>query len=252
MKKLLIPLFALLLAVSCFACGQDTAQEPTDTPAVQPQPSETVSQPAELPSEEPSEEPSEAPVPGVGVENEIRAELLAELSALFVYGDKPDNWYNYALFESLFEGYASPAEMNLRWLFYDGDRTETVTDEEMAYLAALPEPNLFPDLDISKISRTKMNEVLQTYFGITLEETQGIGLDDFAYYEPSDSYFLAHGDTAAGLYTFVSGVELENGDVTLYYHDTHSIYPDPVYYAVTLHLSEEGVWQIVSNLPISE
>lgn len=235
MKKLLISLLALLLAFACISCGQETAQEPADTSATPSQPSETVSQPVETSSAEPTI-----------AENELTAEALAELSALFVYGDKPDNWYNYALAEAFFGGYASPAEMDLSWLFYDGDRTETVTDEEMAYLTALPEPNFFSELDISKISRAKMDEVLQTYFGITLEETQGIGLDNFTYYEPSDSYFHAHGDTAAGVYTFVSGVELENGDVTLYY------YADPAYCAVTLHLSEDGVWQIVSNLPVSE
>lgn len=253
MKKLFIPLLALLLAFSCIACGQDTTQDPTDTPAIQPQPSETVSQPVETPPAEPSEVPSEAPIPGVGAENEISADRLAELSALFGLQPERGNWYNHALAgASLDEYYTSPAEMNLFWLFYDGDPTAKVTEEERAYLASLPNGDFLLSLDISKVTTAKMNEVLQTYFGITLEETQGIGLDSFHYYKPTDSYLNSHGDTAAGIYTFVSGVELDNGDVTLYYDGFGIHYPDPTYYAVTLHLSEEGVWQIVSNLPVTE
>ena len=87
MKKIIPALLALLLVFTCFACGQDTAQEPSDSPV----PSGTVSQPVESlpaePSEVPSEEPSQPPVPGVGAENEISAEKLAELSGLFVYGE---------------------------------------------------------------------------------------------------------------------------------------------------------------------
>ena len=253
MKKITLALLVLLLAFACFACGKDTAQQPVNSPDTQP--SETVSQPVEsLPaesSEVPSEEPSATPVPGVGDENEISAEKLAELSELFLYGDEPGNWYNCALAgASLGEYYNSPAEMDLYLLFYDGDRTEIITDEERDYLSALPDPNIVTELDVSKISRSKMDEELQTYFGVALADTQAIGLDSFTYYEPGDSYFLAHGDTVADVYTFVSGVEQENGDVTLYYCRTWD--HEPVYCAVTLHLAESGMWQIVSNLPVTE
>lgn len=229
MKKLFIPLLALLLAFTCLSCGKDKAQESSDSPAIQPQPSETVSQPAEPPAEE-----------STPAQIELTAEMLEELSALFV----PGTWYNYALFSD----FISPETVNLGTLFYDGDPNETVTDAEMAYLTALPNGDMYRDLDVSKITLPKMDEVLQTYFGITLAETEGNGLDDLVYVPNFSAYFHAHSDTTADLYTFPYGFELENGDVELYYHRTWD--SEPFYCIVTLHRSGTGIWQLVSNVPV--
>ncbi len=112
--------------------------------------------------------------------------LQQELTQLFYIGaDVPRNYYNFALLCQ----FAAPSELDFLVLFSSGDWNETVTAEERAYLEA--QDSAFAEMDISKISAKRMNEVLQKHFGVTLEETNQLNLNLFTYYAETDSYFYA-------------------------------------------------------------
>lgn len=182
MNKYKYLIVILILPLLLMACRAGVPSTPAASKPDAEQPSSTSLQPTS--SSESTTSTSAVP-PEPTVDEELLA-LQQELTQLFyIGGDVPQNYYNFALMCQ----FSTPAELDFLVLFSNGDLNETVTAEERAYLEA--QNSAFADMDISKISAQRMNEVLQKHFGVTLEETNQLNLDRFTYYAETDSYFYA-------------------------------------------------------------
>ena len=101
-----------------------------------------------------------------------------------LFGDY-DSWYACAL-TSLYE---SPENIDLYMFFRYGfeDEPSNYTDEEWQLLKTYwgfshSSPSI-------RLPAKKMDSVLQEFFGLTLAETCGIGLENFVYLESTDCYY---------------------------------------------------------------
>lgn len=119
--------------------------------------------------------------------------------------------------------YDEPADINLFELFYCGSSiVETITEDELK--AVMEKSGITGSTDdlpcgCEKISCSNMNKILTECMGITLADTNKIGLDHFVYLSQYDVYYHFHGDTNyRGKINFSSG-EHEGDVIRLFYND---------------------------------
>ena len=168
----------------------------------------------------------------------------AQLKAYYeeLLNPQPDrseaDWYPRALTSF----YETPAQIDLFQLFYAGipGGDNSITHEEQAFLETCP--GYEPEFDLVRISATEMDQVLQQYFGISLEQTDGIGLENFIYWEDGDCYYHSHTDTNLGFIELNKVEMFENGSLRI----TYTNESDQIC-VVTLVKSVNG-WRIISNL----
>lgn len=125
-----------------------------------------------------------------------------------------DHWYVAAMGSI----YSDVKEMDLDLVFYGGlpgvnDSWEDFTAAEEAYLI---EQGFIRELDVHKMPKEQLSEILWEYFGISVDAFRTF--KDWVYYEATDSYYsnasdayLVHG------FTVVAGDDALNGLVRLYY-----------------------------------
>lgn len=142
--------------------------------------------------------------------------------------------------------YVTPEEIDLFELFYNGFYNSVrgswsqAGEEELALLAELDDAAIY--LDVMKVTAEEMEAVLQEKLGLSLEETQKKGLENFYYLEEYDSYYLVHGDTNFDWCTVTSGIR-ESGDrLTLEYTKEY----EGGQWVVTLQKADDG-YLFVSN-----
>ena len=112
--------------------------------------------------------------------------------------------------------YERPEDIDLLSLFYNGVGSPDVTDEAERRDVAGGED---PGVDLTKFTKTEADAALLEYTGLTLEETNRVGLDTFRYFPQYDAYYLFHGDTnAVPIPDFFAG-EREGSMIRLYYED---------------------------------
>lgn len=122
-------------------------------------------------------------------------------------------WYNMAMTSE----YARPEDLDLYNFFYNGFKDEVAGPEERE---KLEQAGLWMELDIQKNPREKMDQLLKTYFGRSLEQMSGVGLDGMIYLVETDSYYKCAGDFNCGEGTvFTRGYRTEDGRVVLYYQN---------------------------------
>ena len=151
--------------------------------------------------------------------------------------------------------YDSPEQINMYELLYcDTGVREEITDKEIftAYAVLIGE-EYNEDVDIpcgcDKMTTAKIDEFLQKYTGLTLAETDKIGLDYFINLEEYDAYYHFHGDTNWTDVVFTKGER--QGDMIRLYYDGAFYKNDGTLdkhgeSVVTLRQTEEG-YQFVSN-----
>ena len=88
--------------------------------------------------------------------------------------------------------YENPEDINLFELFYCGDGTEQgeLSPEISAAIGAEDAPS-----PATVLTTAQMDAALEEYLGLTLAETNQVGLDGFTYLPEYDSYYHFHGDT---------------------------------------------------------
>ena len=226
-----------LLTLLLMACRAGAPSTPAASTAEGEQSSSTSLPPTST-SESTTSTSTVPPEPTV---DEALLALQQELTRLFsIGGDVPRNYYNFALMCQ----FSTPAELDFFVIFSNGDWNETVTAEERAYLEA--QDSAFAEMDISKISAKRMNEVLQKHFGVTLEETEQRNLNLFTYYAETDSYFYA----TTG-FNYIPNVEftavelLEDDCVYAEYHLFGKTY------AIVLQSTPDG-YHLLSNQAVAE
>lgn len=123
--------------------------------------------------------------------------------------------------------YDAPENIHLGWLFREGVPNETgdwgyyVSPEEMVALQKVLDEEsytAFLNFDVSKTPRLVMEELLMTYLGVSLANTQQVGMDFLVYLAEYDAYYSVASDTASVIPGFSSGIRREDGTVELYYH----------------------------------
>ena len=144
--------------------------------------------------------------------------------------------------------YDRPEDIDLYNLFYCGSGLpETISDQELA-----EEGNWATDGELicplEKNSRANMDAVLTQYAGLTVEETNQVGLEGFSYREEYDAWYHAHGDTNYYPQVDITAGRRQGDLIHLYYRETFR--PDRGDWGcVTLRDLGDGNYWFVSNQP---
>lgn len=142
--------------------------------------------------------------------------------------------------------YDRPEDIDLYNLFYCGSGLpETISDQELA-----EEGNWATDGELicplEKNSRANMDAVLTQYAGLTVEETNQVGLEGFSYREEYDAWYHAHGDTNYYPQVDITAGRRQGDLIHLYYRETFR--PDRGDWGcVTLRDLGDGNYWFVSN-----
>ena len=166
---------------------------------------------------------------------------LAEFNALF--GDL-NGWYN----RFLTCQYSSAAGISLKQIFYIGfpDESRTPTDAEWAALSGLE--GFQAEMDLIRLPREKMDEVILQYFAIPLNALSAEAFEGLTYLESTDCYyFMASGTEAAAGFQTVTVEEMKNGTVEVEY----TLEGSEQHYVITL-FPFEGEYLVLSNAAVSE
>lgn len=136
--------------------------------------------------------------------------------------------------------YTTPGEIDLTQLFYQGIPSDAViSQEEIDQLAEQDSAAL--NMDIVKLTAQEMDELLQVHAGISLDDTQKRGLDQFYYLDDFQAYYLIHSDTNVQPCTVTSGMHVDDQQVKLEYTKN-----DGTTWSVTLQKHDSG-YLFVSN-----
>lgn len=142
--------------------------------------------------------------------------------------------------------YDRPEDIDLFALFYCGSGLpETISDQELA-----EEGNWATDGELicplEKNSRANMDAVLTQYAGLTVEETNQVGLEGFSYREEYDAWYHAHGDTNYYPQVDITAGRRQGDLIHLYYKNPPG---DSRWGCVTLRDLGDGNYWFVSNQP---
>ena len=170
------------------------------------------------------------------------------------------DWFNEEFFNSGEKGaaiqnlflaslYDQPQDIDLFQLFYlgglDGE-SEALTAQERQAVVEAGYGGAEPDCPCTKITRAEMDRALFQYTGLTLDETNQLGLGGFTYLAEYDAYYHYHGDTNFTSVTVTSGTR--DGDLV------YLLYQSGYYFSqaqgrqlvATLRQTEAG-YQFVAN-----
>lgn len=173
------------------------------------------------------------------------ATALTEDEILYFNGDAFFNGDNNFPNQFLTSFYDKPEDIDLIQLFYNsGETWESVTEEERTAIMKTIGQDV--EWGIIKISSSNMNKILLKYMGITLEETNKIGLDSFTYLPEYDAYYSFHNDTNLVFMNSIYLVEHIGDSIRLYYTDCY--FPDK-HKVVTLK-EHNGSYLFVSHQPV--
>ncbi len=148
--------------------------------------------------------------------------------------------------------YEKPEEIDLFQLFYNGDGNTVFAKmengmDQVSLEKLLAEAEGFkgePPCPAISLTTAQMDAVLLACTGLTLQETERVGLSNFSYLESNDIYFHFHGDTNyVGTVTFTAG-EQKGDQISLYYYDT---YFGEGWKCVTLQNDQKGSYYFCSN-----
>ena len=175
------------------------------------------------------------------VSNVYESPMIGEMQALLEpYKDKSS--YNDALVST----YETPADVDLYYLFYNGfkDESQEPTEQEMELLEGKMSYN-WKMMALIRLPVEKMDAVLTKLFGLTLEETNGVGLSNFVYLEETDCYY----HTVTGMsYTDVNVVYVEKDfDGTIMVQYSAGYQGNRM---AKLVKTEDGSYRILSNVAI--
>lgn len=239
----------ILLLVALTACGQKSGNiNSSATPAPTAE-AKAKSVPTVEPTASPTEEPEAVPVVGDLTEEEIK---FFNEEFFTTETEYPGSWVRNNI---LYTEFSSPAQVDIEAMLYDEYSTEEISKEERAYLREQLEERL----DTSKFTAAYINELMQTYLGISLEESKKNGLDRFFYNAGYDAYYLVHSDSMCVCVQVESGVRNEDGTIALVYRKAYQLFSHMTEqeinalprYQVVLKETENG-YQFLSNQAVTE
>lgn len=141
--------------------------------------------------------------------------------------------------------FTTAAEIDLGVLFREGTGQDAVVTQQEIDALNQKLGNNDP-LDVVKIPEAAMKSSFLEKTGLSIEQTQQLGIDKLTYLEEYKAYYHKHSDTAYTLWQMEDGVKLNDGSVVLLYaQKLGSVQTKQV---VTLKPHEDSYW-FVSNLP---
>lgn len=256
-KKMLMPTAALGLALLFAACeaGNPSASDASQTGQPAQMTTEIVSSATAAPTTteavittEAAEATSDAVETAAETEasegTPMDADAYAALCAML---EDDSGWPCRALIAE----YATPEEIDLYELFYDGlpNENNVLTEAEQTFLNE-HWSELDLDLRPYRFPTQEINTVLQEYFGLTLDQTNEKGLELLTYNEDTDCYYQSHGDCHYITVKPTGAYVQKDGSVKLYYQQTGTgMDTDFTKWVATLQPVEDG-YRFVSNVPL--
>ena len=138
--------------------------------------------------------------------------------------------------------YETPEDIDLFELFYcEGS---ALSDEELRASLEMDPDNM--PCPAYKLTTAEMDALLTENLGLTLAQTNKIGLDSFTYLPEYDAYYWAHGDTNYRSWVTFAAGEREGDTVRLYYDDD---YMGGGWKCLTLAEQDGGGYHFLSNRP---
>ncbi len=138
--------------------------------------------------------------------------------------------------------YEKPQDINLFDLLYVHGYGQVPAEE---YEAAFDEEAPSEIVEYCwKITRERIDSILQDNMGLTLDDTAKNGLDSFAYAPAYDAYYWFPGGTNWTAIDVQYGTQTGN-QVTLYHYSDFDV---SGWYAVTLEGQADGSWHFLSNV----
>ena len=162
------------------------------------------------------------------------------------YTRHPTNWYNMILGTQ----FDCPENINLQELFYNGTLwPRTLSDSEKAYLQGR---GFDLNFSVAVLPLEDANEVLESYFGLTWEQTKGVGTDAWTFSEDTQRFYKATTDYHSWNFEILGGAELDDGTIRLYYSLDFPGYEDTVFAITMQGKASQGQmgYYILSNLPV--
>lgn len=175
------------------------------------------------------------------VSNVYYSSILGEMQHLL---DRRSDYPFYN--DALYSFYTKPADVDLFYLFYNGfkDESQSPTEQELELLEGKLGQN-WKEMDLIRLPVDKMDAVLTDLFGITLEETNGVGLSNFVYLEETDSYYHTVTGASGVNVTVVYTERLEDGSIMVQYSAGKSGNR-----MAKLMPTQDGGYRILSNVAI--
>lgn len=232
--------FALIFVLVVLACLINGCE--TNTPTVTTTPPTTTAAPTEtLPTiqTEPTTEPTvETTIP----EYNPVAQDIMNFTQLFSiqydrYAIHPENYYNTAMCCA----FSCPENLPLATFFYNGFvGSHDVTDEEQAYVDDF--------LEAKRLEPDQMNQVLQQYFDITLDDINW-DVVNICYWEKTGCYYTAGNDMLiAEDFRINKCTATEDGTITIHYYNGY--YGKDFVMTLQSRMQENKYgYYIISNLP---
>ncbi|MDO4816305.1 MAG: hypothetical protein Q4A83_06875 [Bacillota bacterium] len=176
-------------------------------------------------------------------------ELNSLNKMLFVnrYGE---NWY-YRSVPVLWSS-ENPADIDLYTLFYNGfvGECDNLTYDEIDYLSMQTglEADQIREMGQFRLPESKMDMVLREYYGITLTETNMVGLNKCIYRSETNCYYVLRNDTSSVNIGLHSAYEQADGGFIIYYSGNEKN-PAPQY-VMCLEPNDFGSYTITMNKPV--
>jgi len=145
--------------------------------------------------------------------------------------------------------YDDPRDIDLFDLFYNGTgQSDRSIEETQQILNAIIDSGAFyPETGCTTLTTAEIDAVLTQHMGLTLEETNKVGLEYMDYLSSHDVYYHFHGDTNYGATPRFSSGERIGDTIRLYYQDTFGLLG---YIPCVLTLRQEGEnYHFYSNQP---
>ena len=236
-KSIITVILSLILLIIC-GCTQSLNPHAPSTKTTESSPSLVPSQTApavNLPTTEPTVEttiPEYNPV----------AQDIKNFTHLFSiqydrYAIHPENYYNTAMCCA----FSCPEELPLATFFYNGFvGSHDVTDEEQAYVDDF--------LEAKRLEPDQMNQVLQQYFDITLDDINW-DVVNICYWEKTGCYYTAGNDMLmAEDFRINKCTAAEDGTITIHYYNGYYCKDFVMTLQSRMQENEYGYY-IISNLP---
>lgn len=181
-----------------------------------------------------------------------RQQYDRNIEAKIALTDEEIVWFNEVFFDQT-EGfnirvqflstlYDRPEDIDLYELFYNGSGLPEAKPISKEELRALTGSDNWQGVDCDRVTEAEMDAVLRTHTGLSLDQTNRVGLDQFTRLPDNDAYYHFHGDTNADVLKVISG--FRSGDTLKLYYSYG--YTDSDFRFLTLR-EVDGTYLFVSN-----
>lgn len=185
---------------------------------------------------------------GVALDADALTALQVLLNPNDMYAKRTEtDWYA----QCLTSEFASPADVDLRMLFYNGiidkkNEMNQLSEEERAHLASVWGENALSH-DVDRMPVKEMNRILQKFLGTTLDKTKKNRMESMTYWAATDCYYRWHGDTNAISPLVYAAYTQEDGTIAMYYVYSGSRNNDGVVSGLAMLKPAGEGYQILSN-----